>query len=64
MLAVVKVSVTTIGTREDLVALIMETVTGKKSYLEIDKLIEVLDRCNDSGFTYVLGDVHQDLLMF
>ena len=48
--AVVKVPVTTIGTRDDLVALIMETVAGKKTYLKIDKLIEVLKKCKTDGF--------------
>ena len=48
--AVVKVPVTTIGTRDDLVALIMETVAGKKSYLKIDKLIDVLKKCKTDGF--------------
>ena len=48
--AVVKVLATTIGTREDLVALIMETLTGKSTYLKIDKLIEVLKKCQVGGF--------------
>ena len=48
--AVLKVPVTTIGTRDDLVALLMETLTGKKSNLKIDKLIEVLKKCKVGGF--------------
>ena len=37
--AVLKVPVTTIGTRDDLVALLMETLTGKKSNIKIVKLL-------------------------
>ena len=48
--AVVKVPVTTVGTREDLVALVMKKLTGKKISLDIDMLIEVLIKCNISGF--------------
>ena len=48
--AVLKVPVTTIGTRDDLVALIMSKLTGKKISLDIDKLIEVLKKCKVGGF--------------
>jgi len=48
--AVVKVPVTTIGTRDDLVALIMSKLTGKKISLDIDKLIDVLKKCKTDGF--------------
>ena len=48
--SVVKVPVTTIGTREELVALIMSKLTGKKISLDIDKLIEILKKCKTDGF--------------
>ena len=48
--AVVKLKVTTIGTRDEIVTLLMAKLTGKKVSLEIEKLNDVLKQCKDSGF--------------
>ena len=48
--AVVKVTVTSVGNQDDLVALIMLKLTGKKISLDIDLLVDIFKKCKANGF--------------
>jgi hypothetical protein len=48
--AVVKVTVTSVGNQDDLVALIMSKLTGKKISLDIDLLVDIFKQCKANGF--------------